>query len=281
MIESTRAESPSTVASHYDELDLFYREIWGLHVHHGYWETGRESSLEATEKLLTELFRGIEIPKGARLCDIGCGYGETSRYLARRHGANVTGYSVSSAQVKLANEMKDSATGRQLEFHCQDWSINQEKPESMDLAFAIESTEHMPDLRVFFEQAYRVLKPRGRLQICAWLSKEDPAPWELNHLLRPICTEGRLHLGTASEYLKLIEETGFSSSAYQDVTKRVKKTWTLCLQRLLGKLLTDSKYARFLIKDPSRNKMFVQSLLRIRLAYETRSMRYGIFSIVK
>ena len=27
----------ASVADHYDELDDFYREIWGEHVHHGLW----------------------------------------------------------------------------------------------------------------------------------------------------------------------------------------------------------------------------------------------------
>ena len=31
-------------ASHYDDLDQFYREIWGEHVHHGVWFTGKESA---------------------------------------------------------------------------------------------------------------------------------------------------------------------------------------------------------------------------------------------
>ena len=29
------------VARHYDQLDRFYRELWGEHVHHGFWATGR------------------------------------------------------------------------------------------------------------------------------------------------------------------------------------------------------------------------------------------------
>lgn len=281
MIESARAETPETVASHYDELDAFYREIWGLHVHHGYWESGRETSQEATEQLLKHLFREVPISPGANICDIGCGYGETSRYLAKRYRAHVTGYSVSQAQIDLANRMKDDATGPFLEFHCEDWSTNQLPSASMNVALAIESTEHMPDLRNFFEQAYRVLKPGGRLQICAWLSKETPSPLEMKWLLEPICSEGRMRLGTPSEYSRLIEQVGFGSQSFEDVTPRVKKTWTLCLQRLAWKLLTDSKYARFLIQAPSRNKMFVQSLLRIRVAYETGSMRYGVFSITK
>ena len=37
----------ATVAAHYDELDRFYREVWGTHLHHGYWQNGDESTEEA------------------------------------------------------------------------------------------------------------------------------------------------------------------------------------------------------------------------------------------
>ncbi len=36
----------AAVAAHYDDLDLFYQAIWGTHVHHGYWKTGKENREE-------------------------------------------------------------------------------------------------------------------------------------------------------------------------------------------------------------------------------------------
>ena len=33
----------SAVAGHYDELDHFYRDVWGDHVHHGLWRRGSET----------------------------------------------------------------------------------------------------------------------------------------------------------------------------------------------------------------------------------------------
>ena len=41
----------AAVAAHYDDLDLFYRTIWGTHVHHGYWKTGKENRQEAVLNL--------------------------------------------------------------------------------------------------------------------------------------------------------------------------------------------------------------------------------------
>ena len=35
MISSRKEIRGADIASHYDELDRFYRDIWGEHVHHG------------------------------------------------------------------------------------------------------------------------------------------------------------------------------------------------------------------------------------------------------
>ena len=43
MIASSQEIRPEAVASHYDELDRFYRDIWGEHVHHGLWLRGEET----------------------------------------------------------------------------------------------------------------------------------------------------------------------------------------------------------------------------------------------
>src|SRR6186713_2311289 len=91
------------VASHYDELDHFYRDVWGEHVHHGLWLRGDETREQAVLQLTELVARNAEISAGTRVCDIGCGYGATARLLANR-GAKVTGVTVSPAQYKFAIE---------------------------------------------------------------------------------------------------------------------------------------------------------------------------------
>ncbi|RZM06556.1 MAG: SAM-dependent methyltransferase, partial [Sphingomonas sp.] len=51
MIVPRTPQAAADVAVHYDELDAIYRAVWGEHVHHGLWRTGRESSAEATVTL--------------------------------------------------------------------------------------------------------------------------------------------------------------------------------------------------------------------------------------
>ena len=55
MIVPRETQTSAAVAEHYDELDPFYREIWGEHVHHGLWTTGRETPDQAVEALIAHL----------------------------------------------------------------------------------------------------------------------------------------------------------------------------------------------------------------------------------
>ena len=57
MIHPALPQTAAAVAAHYDELDPFYREVWGLHVHHGYWRTGSETPEAAMEALVVACMR--------------------------------------------------------------------------------------------------------------------------------------------------------------------------------------------------------------------------------
>src|SRR5688500_13200612 len=102
MIHSSRPVTPAHVADHYDELDRVYREVWGEHVHHGLWRTGRESPTEAVEALVELVAGEAGVRPACDAVDIGCGYGATARYLAAKYGARVTGLTITPAQYKFA-----------------------------------------------------------------------------------------------------------------------------------------------------------------------------------
>ncbi len=102
MILPDRPQRHDDVALHYDELDPVYRALWGAHVHHGFWRTGRESVAEATAALSLLVAERLALPGPASVVDIGCGYGETARLFAARFGWAVTGFTLSAAQAGAA-----------------------------------------------------------------------------------------------------------------------------------------------------------------------------------
>ncbi len=266
------------VASHYDELDHFYRDVWGEHVHHGLWLRGDETRAQAVVNLTDLVAREARVGEGARLCDIGCGYGATARLLAAR-GAVVTAVTISPKQFSFAKEQTKGVNPR---FLLGDWLENDLPAESFDAAIAIESSEHMPDLARFFAQAHRVLRPDGRLVVCAWLSADAPSARARRHLLGPICREGRMPtMGTAGDYRSLGEGSGFALERFEDVTASVARTWPAIVRRLAGKLATSPRYLRFLVNRHARNRVFAATIVRIWIAYQTGAMRYGVFTFVK
>ena len=270
----------AAVAAHYNDLDELYRGIWGLDIHHGYWITGNESSEEAVLNLTRLVGEQALIRPGDRVCDIGCGYGAAALTLNREYGAQVTGLTVSEKQYQRA---KAAAQGiDQVKFFLCDALSNNLAANSFDVAIAIESSEHMPDKLAFLRESNRLLRSGGRCVVTTWLAREQPAAWESKYLLEPICTEGRLPTMTsATEFQGMLESAGFKEVRFFDLTRSVKKTWSLCARRVTRRIFTDATFRRTLTDPHFTNRVFAKTVFRISLAYQTGSMRYGCFSARK
>ena len=267
-------------ASHYDDLDQFYREIWGEHVHHGVWVTGKETDTEAAENLVSMVAQLGHTGQGTKVCDIGCGYGATAKILAQRYGANVTGMTISAVQLDYAQ--KHNSVPGKTRFMLRDWYVNQLSDNSFDVVQTVESLEHMPDLPTFFRECHRVMKPGGRLVATAWMSCENPDSFAKRHFIDAITRETQIAgVRPESEFRAAAEAAGFINYRFKDYAPQVKRTWPLCALRTMKGLLTKPHYRRFLFSSKNPNRIFALTLFRIWLAYELGIQRYGVFSADK
>ena len=280
MISSRREISASEVAGHYDELDAFYRRVWGEHVHHGLWLRGDESHEIAIRQLDELVAREGTIARGTRAIDIGCGYGATARFLASELGAEMAGMTISPAQHAIALGGNRGAANPR--FILGDWLVNGLPDDCFDAAIAIESSEHMADKPGFFAQAHRVLRPGGRMVVCTWLSTRQPTPRQVRWLIEPICREGRMaSLGDENDYRRMAADAGFAVARVQDVTRQIAPTWPAIARTFLGRLMTHPAYVRFLVDRHARNRTFALTIARLWFAFRTGAMRYGIFTLRK
>lgn len=277
MIRPTRTADRHAVGHHYDELDPFYRALWGEHLHHGLWTSGSESPESAALALVDTVARRAQIGPGSAVCDVGSGYGAVARYLARQ-GARVTALTISEAQHRHAVRSQPGPSPR---FLLRDWMANDLPDASFDAVVAIESLSHMSDPARALAEVFRVLRPGGRLVACVWLAAESPRPWEVRHLLRPVCDEGRLPgLPAASDYGRWVGAAGFRAAGLEDVSRRVARTWTVCARRVAGALLRPSSW-RYLLDERNTERIFAVTVVRLMAGFRTGAMRYGILTATR
>jgi tocopherol O-methyltransferase len=270
----------AAVAAHYDDLDDLYRSLWGTSLHHGYWITGKESPEEAVANLTRLVAEQAALKPGDRVCDMGCGYGAAAIKWQRDFDAGVTGITISEKQYRHAQFA--AAGNPRIDFILGNALKSDLPSASFDVVTAIESSEHMPDKAKFMIEAHRLLRPGGRCVIAAWLTRDRPNSWESKYLLDPICREGRLpNMASAAEYRSMLAAAGFHDIRVSDLTSRVKKTWSVCARRVVARFLRDPSF-RAVLSDPRfTNRIFARTVFRIWLAYQTGSMRFGLFAAEK
>ncbi len=265
--------SKHRIRFHYDVGSLFYRLLWGRHIHHGLWEAD-ESPAVAQLRLTETLAREARIGRAARVLDVGCGLGGSSIYLARTLDCRVTGITLSALQRHWATwSAWRRGVGRRTEFRRSDAEEIELPAESFDVVWSIEATEHLFDKPRFFRRAHDWLASGGRVAICAWLAGDDLASDAARRQVYDVC-EGFYcpSLGSRQDYQTWIGQAGLVGDVYHDWTDRVVRTWEICARRVSW---TGTRWLAPLL-DRTAGK-FLQRFETILQAYRTGAMRYGCF----
>ena len=174
-----RYTSAESVAAAYDAWtdDRLLERLWGEHVHLGHYgspPTHRDFR-KAKEAFVHELVRwsGLDqLPRGAKVLDVGCGIGGSARILARDYGFDVLGISISSAQVRRATELTPDTL--RCQFEVMDALDLQLADQHFDAVWSVEAGPHMPDKQRFADDCFvlrwmphsRGLEPQRRLRWC-------------------------------------------------------------------------------------------------------------------
>ena len=266
---------PWDVARHYDELDSYYRDLWGEHVHHGFWRRGARSLPEATDDLIRQVVDRGGIPDGAVVCDVGSGYGATARFLAREMDARVTAVTISAVQHAAALAAPRVAPAP--DYRLGDFIESALPTASFNAAIAVESLSHMPDLPATLREVRRILRPGAPFVACVWLAGDHVSGWRTRHLLEPIRREGRLaRLCSADELEAELRAAGFRTESFDDISGDVRRTWSVVVGRVLGRLARDREARR--VVAAGGEAVFARTVARIWLAYRVNAMRYGVFT---
>jgi tocopherol O-methyltransferase len=261
------------VRKHYDRLSFLYQVFWGEHLHHGYWNDG-ETIAQAQIQLMQQLAQRAGIPRSASVLDIGCGVGGSALWLAAEFDCQVTGLTISPVQAAMAKKKaKARGLGQNVRFKVNDANQWKPEPESFDVVWIMESSEHFPDKKHFFERCALALRPGGTLAVCAWLRRDgDMLPGEQKLVATIAEAMMSASLDSLSDYRNWMHDAGLTVTTAEDITRHVEPTWSHC-----GRL-GENPILRFLIGftgGPTRR--FVKAFPLMQEAYSSGAMAFGLF----
>lgn len=101
----TKLRSKDVAEKHYNLGNEFYRHMLGESLAYscGYWKEAQNLT-EAQYAKFDLICRKLQIQKGERILDIGCGWGTLAKYMAEKYDCEVVGVNISTEQVRLAQE---------------------------------------------------------------------------------------------------------------------------------------------------------------------------------
>jgi tocopherol O-methyltransferase len=219
----------------YDRTSPYYQSLWGAHIHHGYWISGEETKETAQNQLIEHVARAAGLGPGCKILDVGCGFGGSSIYLAKKYGAEATGITISPIQVEMARKAA-AADGVDAKFILMD-AEEMKFGETFDVVWSVESISHYPRKGKFFASAAQCLESGGTLAITDWFKKGRLTEREYGKFIRPIEKGMLVELDTMEDYAELLRSNGFQVVHSEILNKNCSKSWDLGLDILKNRAL--------------------------------------------
>jgi len=289
------AYADGTVAQEYDEWteEGILEYYWGEHIHLGYYGPDVKYKYkplkEAQYAFIDEMmkFGGIDpaVDGNAKVLDVGCGFGGTTRYLARALGPNstVTGITLSPKQAERAGQLAIEQETPNAKFMVEDaLQMPSFEDNSFDIVWACESGEHMPDKKKYIDQMMRVLKPGGKFVMATWCQRDDrDVPFDkrderdLTYLYEEW---SHPYFISKEAYAELIDDTGMMNKVTTaDWVKETINSW----RHTIWKGTKDPRGWIFKYKTWYKTIRDAYCLERMHRAFKRGLMEYGMITATK
>lgn len=220
--------SQKEIADYYNSTQNHYQRWWDLNdtlsVHYGIWEdevSNFKESLAHTNQVMLNL---SQIQSGDCILDAGCGVGGSSFFLNKVVDAEVVGITLSEKQHQLANAKRLELNSEKVSFQIKDYTNTQFDAHSFDAVWACESVCHTVDKSKFLKEAFRVLKPGGKLILADYFLPNEPMSDPKNWVQKWLNLWGISKIISGNEFQKISQDIGFTQVEVKDYSDGIFKS---------------------------------------------------------
>lgn len=154
----TKTRSLEVGKKHYDAGNDLYRLMLDKRMNYScaYWKNAKTLD-KAQEDKLDLICKKLQLKKGEKVLDIGCGWGSFAKFAAQKYKVKVTGITISKEQAKLAKEV---CKGLDIDIRLQDYRKLNEK---FDKIVSIGMFEHVgvKNYKTYMKTVSKNLKENG------------------------------------------------------------------------------------------------------------------------
>jgi microcystin synthetase protein McyJ len=197
----------------------------------GYWKTATTHA-EACMAMAQLLGEAAELGPGDHILDAGFGYGDQDLYWLERFEVNrLTGINVTPVQVDLAKARASSrGVSSRADFHVGSAVVLPFAANSFDKVVSLEAAFHFSTREQFFREAFRVLRPGGRLAVADMI----PLPGEKwrslgKALRRRIAAIPDHNMYDRHAYTGKLHSVGFTGIRVNSIRSHVYPGFAKCL----------------------------------------------------